>query len=64
MVAAVELANAMPFKVNLRKVQNAQYDLVQYIYPDYKEKALAGDAAAVRWMEYADALNEKLMIKV
>ncbi len=64
LVAAVGLAYAMPFKVNLRKVQNAQYDLVQHIYPEYREKALAGDTAAVRWIEYADALDEKLMIKV
>jgi len=61
--AAVALTYTLPFKVNLRKVQNVQYDLVGHIYPVYKEKALAGDASAGRWVEYADALNEKLLIK-
>ena len=63
MAAAVDLVHTLPFKVNLRKVQNIQYDLVQRLYPVYKEKALAGDASAGRWVEYADALNEKLLIK-
>jgi alpha-amylase/alpha-mannosidase (GH57 family) len=64
MAAAVELASVLPFDVNLRKVQNIQYDLVQRIYPDFKQKADAGDAAAGQWVGYADALNEKLLIKV
>jgi len=41
-----------------------QYDIVQQIYPVNKKKAAAGDASAGQWIEYADALNEKLLIKV
>jgi alpha-amylase/alpha-mannosidase (GH57 family) len=63
MLAAVELVYVLPFDVNLRKVQNIQYDLVQHIYPGIKEKAAGGDASAGRWIECADALNEKLLIK-
>jgi len=63
LVAAVELVYALPFDVNLRKVQNVQYDLVERIYPVYKEKATEGDTFAARWVEYTDALNEKLLIK-
>jgi hypothetical protein len=64
MVAAVELVYILPFDINLRKVQNIQYDLVQHIYPDFKQRADAGDASAGRWVGYADALSEKLLIKV
>jgi hypothetical protein len=64
MAAAVGLAYVLPFDVNLRKVQNIQYELVQNIYPDFKQKADAGDASAGRWVGYADALNEKLLIKI
>ena len=64
MSTAVDLIHALPFKVNLRAVQNRQYDIVQHIYPDFKQKADAGDAAARQWVGYTDALNEKLLIKV
>jgi alpha-amylase/alpha-mannosidase (GH57 family) len=64
MVAAVELVHVLPFDVNLRKVQNIQYDLVQRIYPVYAKEAASGDASAARWIEYADALNAKLLIKI
>jgi len=64
MSAAVDLIHALPFKVNLRAVQNRQYDIVQHIYPVNKKKAAAGDASAGQWIEYAEALNEKLLIKV
>ncbi len=62
MVAAVGLVYALPFKVNLRKVQNIQYDVVEHLYPVYSEKAAAGDTTAGRWVEYADVLNDKLLI--
>jgi alpha-amylase/alpha-mannosidase (GH57 family) len=64
MVAGMNLVYALPFHVNLRKAQNIQYDLDQRIYPAYREKAAQGDADAGKWLEYADALNEKLLIKV
>jgi hypothetical protein len=63
MVAGMNLVYALPFHVNLRKAQNIQYDLNQRIYPVYREKAAQGDADAGKWLEYADALNEKLLIK-
>ncbi len=62
MVAGMDLVYALPFDVNLRKAQNVQYDLNQRIYPLYREKAAGADASAIRWIEYADALNEKLLI--
>jgi len=46
----------------LRKVQNIQYDLVQRLYTATREKAVGGDASAGHWIEFADTLNEKLLI--
>jgi hypothetical protein len=63
MAAGVDLVYSLPFDVNMRKVQNIQYDLNQRIYPAYREKVAGGDESAGRWLEYADALNEKLLIK-
>ena len=64
MLAAVELVYVLPFDVNLRKIQNIQYDLNQRLYPVYREKTAGGDTSAGRWIKCADALNEKLLIKV
>jgi alpha-amylase/alpha-mannosidase (GH57 family) len=63
MVAGMNLVYALPFHVNLRKAQNIQYDLNQRVYPAYRDKAAQGDADAGKWLEYAEALNEKLLIK-
>jgi len=63
MVAGMNLVYALPFHVNLRKAQNIQYDLNQRVYPAFREKAAQGAADAGKWLEYADALNEKLLIK-
>ena len=62
MVAGVTLVYTLPFDVNLRKVQNIQYDIVQRVYPVHRQKAARGEASAARWVEYADALNGKLLI--
>jgi len=63
MVAGMNLVYALPFHVNLRKAQNIQYDLNQRVYPACREKAAQGDADAGKRLEYADVLNEKLLIK-
>jgi hypothetical protein len=63
LLAGVELVYALPFDVNLRKVQNIQYDLGQRIYPKYKEKTANGDEQAGRWVDLFDVLSEKLWIR-
>ena len=63
MSAGVNLACILPFKVNLRKVQNVHYELIQRLYPATREKAAGGDAPAAHWIEYADFLNERLLIE-
>jgi alpha-amylase/alpha-mannosidase (GH57 family) len=64
MVSGVELVYALPFDVNLRKVQNLHYGLAQRIYPEFKQKAQQGDGSAARWAENFKTLSEKLMIRL
>jgi alpha-amylase/alpha-mannosidase (GH57 family) len=64
MVSGVELVYALPFDVNLRKVQDLHYSLAQRIYPEFKQKAQQGDGTADRWVENFNILSEKLMIRI
>jgi len=63
LLAGVELVYALPFDVNLRKIQNIQYVLGQRVYPKYKEKNAKGDERAGQWVDLFDALSEKLLIR-
>lgn len=59
----VSLIQSLPFEVNLRKVQNIFYTLLQNIYPDMKERAKK-DKKARSWVKVFRPLGEKLMIRV
>jgi len=64
LVAAVELARSLPFEVNLWKVQNLYYTMLQTIYPDFQKRAQQGDKAAVEWVAQFATLGEQLSIRV
>jgi hypothetical protein len=64
MVSGVELVYALPFDVNLRKVQDLHYRLARNVYPDFRQSARQGDSTAARWVEDFKALSEKLMIRL
>ena len=64
MVSGVELVYALPFDVNLRKVQDLHYRLARNIYPDFRQDAQKGDNNAARWVEDFKVLSEKLMIRL
>jgi alpha-amylase/alpha-mannosidase (GH57 family) len=63
MVSGVELVYALPFDVNLRKVQDLHYRLARNIYPDFRQDAQKGNNNAARWVENFKVLSEKLMIR-
>jgi alpha-amylase/alpha-mannosidase (GH57 family) len=58
---ALQLAQRMPFPVNLRAVQNRAYDIYTRLYPRYARKAARGDAHTRAWLgkfrEVAQALS-------
>ncbi|MEJ2282400.1 MAG: DUF3536 domain-containing protein [Desulfobacterales bacterium] len=64
MLSGLRLVYALPFDVNLRKVQNLHYSLAQRIYPEYKRKAQQGDDAAALWVTSFEDLSAKLLIRL
>ena len=62
--AAVGLARSLPLEVNLAKIQNMCYGLLQTAYPDFQKKGLAGVQDASSWIEHFRALAEKLSLYV
>jgi hypothetical protein len=64
LVGAAELARAMPFEVDLWKVQNLYYRMLQEIYPQFQQHAQGGDAAAQEWVHQFVALGGQLSVRV
>lgn len=62
--AGVSLLGSLPFQVNLWKVQNICYDMLQNAYPGFRETAEKGDESASEWVDLFRALCEKLSIWV
>ncbi|MGH9374670.1 MAG: DUF3536 domain-containing protein [Terriglobia bacterium] len=62
--AAAGLMTSLPFEMNLWKVQNIAYRLLQTAYGDFQKKAEGGDEAAKEWVERYTALAEKLSLRI
>jgi alpha-amylase/alpha-mannosidase (GH57 family) len=61
---AVDILHSLPFQVNLWKVQNVFYDLLQTVYPGWRESAHRGDEKARKWIRYFSILGERLSVRV
>jgi alpha-amylase/alpha-mannosidase (GH57 family) len=62
--AAVDVARSLPLEVNLAKIQNISYDLEQTVYPNFLEKAQAGDEDAKNWGDHFRSLARKLSLHI
>ena len=62
--AGVSISSSLPFQVNLWKVQNFFYDLLQTVYAEFKTKADQGDKRAQQWVNCFTALGEKLSVRI
>jgi len=60
----VELSQTMPFTVDLWKVQNLYWDMLQTNYPEFKQRTERGDRAAVEWTNDFLALGKLMKIRV
>jgi hypothetical protein len=60
----VELAGALPFDVDLRRLQNAYYDILQRNYPRLRAKALAGDERSQKLAARFASLGQRLRVRV
>ncbi len=62
--AAAGLARDLPFEVNLWKVQNIFYEMLQTVYPDWKEKSAKGRDKLEICRKHFRSLGEKLSVYV
>ncbi|MFZ5644317.1 MAG: DUF3536 domain-containing protein [Bacillota bacterium] len=60
---AIALVESLPFRADLRKVQNIYYKFLQTIYTSQKVRAAGGDREAGLWVEQFNALGDKLRIR-
>lgn len=60
----VRFANALPFEVNMWRVQNVYCDMQRRICPDFRSRAEQGDAGAQKWVASFDRLGERLSVVV
>jgi hypothetical protein len=61
---ATSLIRALPFSVDLWKVQNDYYRLLETVYPQMKQRKDLGDEFAQTWIDCFQTLGKKLGIKV
>jgi hypothetical protein len=59
-----ELAQTLPFAVDLWETQNIFYDLMQGVYPRRLAEAAAGDAEAREWTSAFERLGARLAVHV
>jgi len=58
------LTSSLPFQVNLWKLQNICYELLETTYPEFKAKAERGEEEARGWIDAFDALIQKLWVRI
>jgi hypothetical protein len=59
--AAIGLVGSLPFEVQLWKVQNLYYEMLQKVYPEFRARA---DEEAQDWVGHFLSLGEKLSFRV
>ena len=64
LVDGVALVKSVPFAVNLWKVQNLFYEMMQATYPELQQKAGQGDQKAGEWTKQFASLGEQLSIRM
>jgi hypothetical protein len=64
LLAVTLLARSLPFTIDLWKVQNLYWGLLQSSYPEFKRKAEQRDQQAVAWVQAFVALGKNLSIRV
>lgn len=64
LAAAVDLARALPFPVDLANVQNCYYDTLKRDYPACRQRAESGDETAAAWVSRFASLGDDLAVRV
>jgi alpha-amylase/alpha-mannosidase (GH57 family) len=61
---AVGMARLLPLEVNLWKIQNGCYELLQTAYQEFQQKAAQGDEDGKAWVSRFRDLAEKVSLRV
>lgn len=61
--AVVTLVRTLPMEVNLWRVQNVYYGLMEVLHPDMRARAEGGEERARIWVGRMAGLGEKLMVR-
>jgi alpha-amylase/alpha-mannosidase (GH57 family) len=61
---AASVIQILPFPVELWKIQNSYYRLLENVYPEMRRRAEQGELSAQAWLGPFKALGRKLVIKV
>ncbi len=64
LIDSIKLVQTMPFDVDLWKVQNLYWSMLQTSYPEFKQKAEQNDRQAVKWVKDFSSLGKLMKIKV
>jgi len=62
--SAAGLIRALPFRVDLWKIQNSYYRLLENTYRNMQRQKDQGDRSAQAWLSAFKALGRKLAVKV
>ena len=62
--AILDITRSLPFMLNLWKAQNNYYEILQTVYPEFRDRAEKGDENARTWVGLFTSLGDKLSIRV
>lgn len=62
--SAVQLLRRLPFEVNLWKVENICYEMLQTSYREFQTRADRGDEEARAWVHGFSSIAESLALRV
>ncbi len=60
----IGLSESLPFEVSYWTAQNVYHDVLQSTYPAVRQRGLAGDATAQKWVALFQSLGKKLSMLV
>ncbi len=63
-LAAAEMLPALPFPVDLWRVQNLYHEILKASYPEFQKRAQQGDGSAREWLGLFVSLGQQLSIRV
>jgi hypothetical protein len=61
---AVGILESLPFKLNLRRIQNTFYTMLQSSYPEFKARSEQGDPDSREWVAHFLRLGDRLSVRI